>query len=72
MESRPPLPMLLTADDVAELLRTTRRAIYTMHARGEIPGVVRLGSRRLLFDRDTLLGWLHESRESSPERQQGR
>jgi excisionase family DNA binding protein len=39
--------MLLTADEVAELLRTSRKAVYAMVERGQLPGVRRVG-RRLL------------------------
>ena len=53
-------PFLLTADEVADLLRTSREVIYQMAARGEIPGVTRIG-RRLLFRRDKVLQWLRES-----------
>ena len=45
------LPALLTSGEVAELLRTTRKAVYAMVERRQIPGVVRLG-RRLLFRQD--------------------
>lgn len=33
------LPLLLTADEVAALLRTTRKAIYAKVERGQIPHV---------------------------------
>ena len=59
------LPGLLTPDEVAALLRTTRKAVYAMIARGFLPGVVRLG-RRVLFDRAVLLEWLAERRALSP------
>jgi excisionase family DNA binding protein len=36
------MPMLLTVADVADLLRTTRRAIYAMLERGQLPGVIRI------------------------------
>lgn len=55
----PPTPMLLTVEDVARLLRTTPKAIYTMVSRGQLPGVCRIG-RRLLFGQATLLAWLSE------------
>ncbi len=58
------LPMLLTVDDAAALLRTTRRAIYAMIARRQLPGVVRI-RRRVLVRSDDLLHWLHQSRTSS-------
>ena len=61
-----PLPMLLTADEAAELLRTTRRAIYAMIARGQLPGVVRV-HRRVLLRTDALLHWLEQKCAPSPE-----
>ena len=61
-----PFPFLLTVDETAQLLRTTRKAIYTMVNRGALPGVVRVGGR-LLVRRDDLLRWLNESRAPSPE-----
>ncbi|MBP7779562.1 MAG: helix-turn-helix domain-containing protein [Acidobacteria bacterium] len=54
------LPMLLTADDAADLLRTTRRAVYAMVERHQLPGVIRL-RRRVLFRADVLLDWLTRS-----------
>ena len=60
------LPLLMTADDVAELLRTTRTAIYAMAARGQVPGVTRIG-RRILFRTSSLLQWLDQKCASSPE-----
>ena len=56
---------LLTADEVAALLRTSRKAIYAMAERGLLPGVVRIG-RRLLVRRDDLVNWLREGRAPSP------
>ncbi len=58
------LPMLLTVDDAADLLRTTKRAIYAMIARRQLPGVVRI-RRRVLVRSDDLLHWLHQSRMPS-------
>ena len=58
------LPVLLTADETADLLRTSRKAIYVMAERGQLPGVTRIG-RRLLFRRDTLLDWLDQKRAPS-------
>ncbi len=59
-----PLPHLLTVDEVAELLRTTRKAVYASIARGVLPGVIRL-SRRLLIDRAALVEWLEQRRAVS-------
>lgn len=61
------LPLYLTADKVAALLRTTRAAIYTMSERGLLPGATRVG-RRLLVCRDELIGWLKQNRVPSPGR----
>lgn len=61
------LPLLLTSDEVAALLRTTRTALWASVARGQIPGVRRVG-RRMLFNRDELVAWLSsEKRDSTPE-----
>jgi excisionase family DNA binding protein len=62
---RQELPLLLTADETAELLRTTRTAVYVMVARGQLPGVTRIG-RRVLVRSDALLEWLHQKRAPSP------
>ena len=56
-DSRPPRRRLLTADDLAELLATTRGAIYARHSRGGIPGGIRLG-RTLRFDPDVIDKWI--------------
>lgn len=58
------LPALLTADDVARLLRTTRRAIYAMVEREQLPAPVRLG-RRLLLRQDDLARWLESKQQVS-------
>ena len=57
-------PLLLTADETAELLRTTRKAVYAMVERGQLPGVTRIG-RRLLVRRDALVDWLDQKRAPS-------
>jgi excisionase family DNA binding protein len=59
------LPPLLTIAEVSALLRTTRKAIYAMTERVQLPGVTRIG-RRLLVRRDDLLSWLDERRAASP------
>ena len=41
-------PVLLTPTEVAGLLRTSRKAIYTMIERGQLPGVTRIGRRVLV------------------------
>ena len=60
------VPMLLTIDETADLLRTTRRAIYAMIARRQLPGVLRI-RRRVLVRSADLLDWLHQKRAPSPE-----
>ena len=65
-ESPSRLPMLLTIDEAAVLLRTSRRAIYAMIARRQLPGIVRI-RRRVLVRSADLLDWLHQKRAPSPE-----
>ena len=60
------LPLLLTVDEAAALLRTTPRAIYAMIARRQLPGVTRI-RRRVLFRTEDLLHWLDQKRAPSSE-----
>ena len=60
------LPVLLTADETATLLRTSRKAVYAMTERGQLPGVTRIG-RRVLYRRDALVDWLHQKHAPSPK-----
>jgi excisionase family DNA binding protein len=55
------LPQLLTPDQVAQWLGTSRKAIYARLERGQLArhAVVRIG-RRLYFRGDALLVWLEE------------
>lgn len=59
-------PVLLTADEAADLLRTTRRAVYIMVERRQLPGITRIG-RRVLFRSADLLDWLDQKRAPLPE-----
>lgn len=59
-------PVFLTTLEVADILRTTRAAIYVMRQRGQLPGVTLIG-RRILIRRDALLDWLDERRAPSPQ-----
>ena len=61
------IPALLTSGEVAALLRTTRRAVYAMVERGQLPGVVRLG-RRVLFRQDVMVEFLRQKSAPSLER----
>ena len=60
------MPLLMTVDDAAELLRTTKRAIYAMIERRQLPGVVRIG-RRVLLRADDLLHWIDRKRAPLPK-----
>ncbi len=60
------LPVLRTVDEAAELLRTTRRAVYAMIERRQLPGVIRV-RRRVLLRADDLLDWLNQKRAPSPK-----
>jgi len=58
--NRPTEPAIeiLTADEVAALLRVNRKTIYEAAQRGDIPHR-RLG-RRLVFERGAVLAWLRQ------------
>lgn len=51
------LPVVLTVEEVARLLRISRGAAYQAARRGELPGVRRVG-RTLRVSRDAVLDWL--------------
>jgi excisionase family DNA binding protein len=57
---------VLTAQEVADLyLRTTRKAVYALVQKGQVPGALRIG-RRLLFRRDMLLAWISKQTIRTP------
>jgi excisionase family DNA binding protein len=60
------LPILTTVDEAVDLLRTTRRAIYAMIERRQLPGVIRI-RRRVLLRTTDLLNWLDQKRAPSSE-----
>jgi excisionase family DNA binding protein len=60
---------LLTAAEVARLLRTTTTAVYCMIERGQLPGVIRIG-RRVLISETHLLDWLRQ--KSAPSLKEDR
>jgi excisionase family DNA binding protein len=60
------LPIFLLVDEVAVLLRTSRKAVYTMIERDQLPGVTRV-RRRVLVRRDLLLHWLRQESAPSPK-----
>jgi excisionase family DNA binding protein len=51
------------------LLRTTKRAIYAMIERRQLPGIIRIG-RRVLLRADDLLNWLNQKSAPSPRSEQ--
>lgn len=51
--------VFLTPDETAEMLRTSRKAVYSLIERRRLPGVARIG-RRLLVRRESLLSWLDQ------------
>ena len=61
------LPVLLDTAQVAEVLRTSRKGVWAMLERGQLPGVVRIG-RRVLFREDALLDLLRQKSSPSLER----
>jgi excisionase family DNA binding protein len=58
------LPLYLTTEDAASLLRTTRKAVYVLIERCQLPGVRRIG-RRVLIRTQDLLSWLDQQGASS-------
>jgi excisionase family DNA binding protein len=58
------MPLLLTVDHAADLLRTRRRAIYAMLERRQLRGVIRI-RRRVLIRSAELLEWLDQKRAPS-------
>ncbi len=61
------LPVLLDTAEVADMLRTSKKAIYAMIERRQLPGVVRIG-RRVLLRQEVLLDWLGQKSSPSLER----
>lgn len=53
---------LMTPDELAGLLRCSRRTVYDRVDKGELPGSLRIG-RRLYFMREIVLGSLLEGTE---------
>lgn len=61
----PSRPDVLTVDELAELLRLERKTVYACIARGEIPGVRRLGGA-IRVHREAVLRWLAEGQGRTP------
>ena len=60
------VPMLLTAKETADVLRTSPKAVYMMIERAQLPGVVRIG-RRVLIEEDALVDWLRQKSAPLPK-----
>lgn len=69
ISTREKVPVFLTAGEVAALLRTTRKAVYAMAERGQLPGVTRIG-RRLLVRSEILLDCLRQ--KCAPSQQEAK
>jgi hypothetical protein len=53
--SKSDVPQNLTVEEAAAHWRTTRHAIYSQHARGQLPGALaRKVGRRFLFNREVV------------------
>ena len=65
--TRDSLPLLLTPREAASVIRVTPKASYTMIERGQLPGVIRMGRRRLRIDTRALLHWLDRKCAPSPK-----
>jgi excisionase family DNA binding protein len=57
-------PALMTVEELAVLLHTSKAAVYARLARGGIPGCVRLG-RTLRFDPRVIAQWLSANSASA-------
>jgi excisionase family DNA binding protein len=61
-------PAYLTVEEVAnEYLRTSKKAVYAMIKRRQLPGVVRFLRRRVLVRRVDIVRWLGTSQDSVEE-----
>jgi excisionase family DNA binding protein len=61
----PVLPMVLTPEELAQMLRVRRRSVYEAISRGDIPGVRRIG-RKVRIDRDSVLAWMADGHGRAP------
>lgn len=57
-------PPMLTVHDLAVLLATSSSGVYSRVARGQIPGVLRIG-RTLRFDPRVVAQWLSANKASA-------
>ena len=57
---------LLTVDEVGKLLRLSRKAVYALIERRQLPGIRRIG-RRVRVNRRELQDWLDHTCAPSPK-----
>ena len=62
-----PMPEVLTADELAAMLRINRKTVYAAFKAGELPGGKRIGGT-IRFSRDAVLRWLAEGQVSRSSR----
>jgi excisionase family DNA binding protein len=65
IDPRSAYPAILTAVELAEIMRVDRRVIYNMVEAHLIPGVRGFG-RQFRFDRDVVLNWLRDGQGRAP------
>lgn len=53
------LPIYLTTDEAADLLRTTQKAIYARIERRQLPGVRKIG-KKILIHSGELVEWIDQ------------
>ncbi|AXL52412.1 hypothetical protein DSC91_005405 [Paraburkholderia caffeinilytica] len=58
-------PLLLTADEVAKLVRISRRKFDALYLNGDAPACIRIGRQRFWKPCD-VLDWLNALREERP------
>jgi len=61
---------VLTADEVAKLLRVNRKTVYAAFKQGEIPGGRRIGGT-IRFSRARVLEWLGQGQACAPRSPRG-
>lgn len=66
-----PPPAVITAEELAALLRVNRKTIYEALARGDIPGAKRIGVTYRIH-RDAVLAWLASSQDRAARSRRNR
>ncbi len=63
--------LTLTIPEVAEQLNLSRSQTYELCRSGQIPGVLRLGVKRLVVSRAILVRWIEQAGAGSPNESEG-